>query len=355
MNQNNEDKIIYIQEHYGSLMYQKANSILHDSYEAEDAVQEAMIRLMGIADKIEDVSAVKTRVLAVTIAKNIAIDLWRKKSRSLPTEGELLELEPEQETTEQLIDDKESFSGFLKVFLKMPDSYQDILRLRCVHDLSAEETAQLLGTNANAVNIRLTRARKILKARYSVIASLFALFGVGIIGLRTWNLLQPEEPSMLARSSAPAAAYAETETEAAAAYSGTSEPAADSAANIEAASAALQATSLTVLSDHLQNGLRIRTLQDTDLIQLTLLSGSDYDAVTSAFSTDLFDASLTSIWKSSVGNTWITVQYYTQTDGNLSVAAWTFQDQYYALSCTAPITPDILADYAAACTEFDLP
>ena len=68
--------------HYMTAMWQKAYSVLSDAHEAEDACQEAFIKLMRICDDIEDVTEVKVRALCPVVAENTAIDIARKKGRS---------------------------------------------------------------------------------------------------------------------------------------------------------------------------------------------------------------------------------------------------------------------------------
>jgi len=46
---------------------------------------------------------------------------------------------------------------------RLPDSYRAVLLLRDIEELSTEETAQSLGVTANAVKIRLHRARQALR------------------------------------------------------------------------------------------------------------------------------------------------------------------------------------------------
>ena len=45
-----EEKLNYIASHYMNAMWQKAYSVLSDAHEAEDACQEAFIKLMKVAD-----------------------------------------------------------------------------------------------------------------------------------------------------------------------------------------------------------------------------------------------------------------------------------------------------------------
>ena len=42
---------------------------------------------------------------------------------------------------------------------KLPDLYKDVLKLRCLYQMSTEDTATLLGLSTNGVNQRLFRAK----------------------------------------------------------------------------------------------------------------------------------------------------------------------------------------------------
>ncbi|MFA5153055.1 MAG: sigma factor, partial [Clostridia bacterium] len=78
---NNQDKkkfeILY--NTYCKKMFYVADSILHDIYESEDAVQNALMSLAVNIDKIEDVYSQSTFSYIMTIARNAAIDLSRKR------------------------------------------------------------------------------------------------------------------------------------------------------------------------------------------------------------------------------------------------------------------------------------
>ena len=164
-----QEKLNYIAEHYMKAMWQKAYGVICDAHEAEDACQEAFIKIIRIIDEIEDVTAVQARALCCIIAKNTAIDMGRKNGRAAPTEDVYLELDAEPEaaeTPERALCGKETVENLAAAIGELPESLRDVLRLRCLYELSAERTAALLGLNANTVNIRLSRARKLLKARF---------------------------------------------------------------------------------------------------------------------------------------------------------------------------------------------
>ena len=163
-----QDKLEYIASVYMKSMWQKAYGIISDTHEAEDVCQEAFIKIIRIIDEIDDVTEPKTRALCNIIAKNTAIDFARKNGRAAPTEDIYLDLESEPETKntpEQNAESKEALKLIDEEIEKLNESYRDVIKLRCLYELSAERTAEILGCNANMVNIKLTRARKQLKER----------------------------------------------------------------------------------------------------------------------------------------------------------------------------------------------
>ena len=62
---------------YGSLMFIVAKSILHDDYEAEDAVMEAF-RNLWEKDKLPDVEDSTAKAFMAVVAKNSALNMARK-------------------------------------------------------------------------------------------------------------------------------------------------------------------------------------------------------------------------------------------------------------------------------------
>ncbi len=163
-----EEKLNYIALHYMPFMWKKAYSVLSDMHEAEDACQEAFIKLMKVADEIEDVEGLRARALCVIVAKNTAIDMARKTGRIAPAEDVYLDLAAMDEqapSPEQSYETGEELRFLAGEIEKLPDRYKEVLTLRCLNELSTEQTAKLLGCTPNSVNIRLTRARKLLKER----------------------------------------------------------------------------------------------------------------------------------------------------------------------------------------------
>ncbi len=63
------------------IAYWTAYDILKDHYEAEDVVQDAMIKVANIIDGIEDVNCNKTRALIVIIVRNLSFNIYNRRKR----------------------------------------------------------------------------------------------------------------------------------------------------------------------------------------------------------------------------------------------------------------------------------
>ena len=75
-----DDRSLFIRiyEEYSRLMLSVAYDILHDSFLAEDALQEAMLRIARNIKKVKGLCP-KTRNFAVIIVRNTALDIYRKR------------------------------------------------------------------------------------------------------------------------------------------------------------------------------------------------------------------------------------------------------------------------------------
>lgn len=170
MERTRQEKLNHIAEHYMKAMWQKAYGVLSDAHEAEDACQEAFIKIIRIVDEIRDVEELRTKALCCIIARNTAVDMARKRGHVLPTEDVYLDLEaeePQGESPEDRVIAAEGVEEIRAAIGRLPEHYREVLTLRCLYDMKAEEAAGILGVNANTVNIRLSRARRLLKEELS--------------------------------------------------------------------------------------------------------------------------------------------------------------------------------------------
>ena len=146
--------------------------ILGSAFEADDAVQETMVRAWTRRETFEGRSSMHTWMYR--IATNVCLDMLRsRRRRMVPMDLDLDAVEPATDDRRLAADDpaevaatREAVRGALVAVLReLPARQRSVLILREVLRWSAPEVADLLGTSVASVNSALQRARATLAAR----------------------------------------------------------------------------------------------------------------------------------------------------------------------------------------------
>ena len=154
---------IYIK--YKNLMYYIANDILKNSHEAEDVVQNSIIKISNYIEKIDEVNSNKTKHLIVTIVKSTSIDIYRKKKDKgfIDIDKVSNKIESDELSLENFVIRLEEVEELSKKLSEIKSEYADILTLKYYHQFKDKEIAEILNiTNENA-RIRIYRAKIALK------------------------------------------------------------------------------------------------------------------------------------------------------------------------------------------------
>jgi RNA polymerase sigma-70 factor (ECF subfamily) len=131
--------------------------ILGSHEEAEDAVQDGMIKLWTRRDELKNYTSIEA--FAMTITKNICIDRVRSKSfqaeRLTDRQASALKHDPGDML------EKADFAGFVKRIIgDLPEQQKTIMHMRDIEGLEYDQIAEIMDLNINAVRVNLSRARK---------------------------------------------------------------------------------------------------------------------------------------------------------------------------------------------------
>ena len=145
-------------------LFRLALRITLDRAEAEDVVQDTMIRVWDKRDEWSDLESIEAYCLV--IAKNLAIDRSQKK------EAQNIELTPEMEEEpdasgpyDQLVHD-ERMNIIHRLVNELPEKQRLIMQLRDIEGESYKEIATLLNLTEEQVKVNLFRARQKVKQRF---------------------------------------------------------------------------------------------------------------------------------------------------------------------------------------------
>lgn len=152
---------------YQQTMYHIAYRILKNQHDAEDAVQQAFIRVIDHLSDVDENDVGKTRSYLAIIARNMAFDVYRKKKREMThtisyDEHEMFIEDPAGQDFEdvEIEEDHELEEALARALKKLPIQFADVIRLTYVHGLSSEKVGELLNISSDNVRQRLVRGRK---------------------------------------------------------------------------------------------------------------------------------------------------------------------------------------------------
>ena len=134
---------------------EQARYYLSDGEEAEDAVQDALLRLWQMHEQLHP----PIDGLAVVLTRNICIGLLRQRPHS-----EYRDVVVIGETTES--DEHERIERMMAVIETLPELQQALLRLRHIQGMEMKKLATLFQMNEAAVRKALSRARMAVREQY---------------------------------------------------------------------------------------------------------------------------------------------------------------------------------------------
>jgi len=149
---------------YRYLMFSEANKILCDSYLAEDAVQQAFIKILKNLHKIDEENVPATRSFLVIICRNVSINLYKSKQylNNNSDDIENLEIESSEMSPLDIVIDNEGVDKMVAAIKALPEIYRDVVLLKHFHKYSREEIAKTLDIPFETVKKRIFRAKKML-------------------------------------------------------------------------------------------------------------------------------------------------------------------------------------------------
>lgn len=128
--------------------------------DVDDLVQETFIKALNGVNRFQGDSSPKTWL--ISIARNVATDYHRKRRRLVFNER-LRDVASAEQPIENLIDAIDARNAITQGLSKLKPTYQEVVILRGVLELSSMETAQTLGWTESKVKVTWHRALKELR------------------------------------------------------------------------------------------------------------------------------------------------------------------------------------------------
>ena len=148
-------------------LFRLALRITLDRAEAEDVVQDTLIKVWNRRDEWAQFDSIEAYCMAV--ARNLAIDRSQKMdAQHIGLTPETQEM-PDALTPDRQLEDYEQLKLVHRLVNELPEKQRTILQLRDIEGKSYKEIADLLQVSEEQVKVNLFRARQRIKLKYNEI------------------------------------------------------------------------------------------------------------------------------------------------------------------------------------------
>jgi RNA polymerase sigma-70 factor, ECF subfamily len=150
-------------EPYSALLFRVVHSVLRNTTEAEDVVQDVFVRVLEHRNALPDVRHMRTWL--VRIAWNLALD---RRRRIRPDQMDDLfahSLAGSNVPADKALHEAQRMNAVLREIEKLPKSERNVLLLSAIEELGTTEIAAILGKTESGTRALLSRARTRLRQR----------------------------------------------------------------------------------------------------------------------------------------------------------------------------------------------
>lgn len=151
---------------YHDRVYRFGLRVCRDGFDADDAVQEAFVKLARRPDVMRDASVLSW---LMSVVRNACLRLLRPFVRERRSLGQRVEDVDGEEASAGELDPQQALERWELVqnvhaaIARLDQPYREVLVLRDLEGLSGEETSRALGIELAAMKTRLHRARSQLR------------------------------------------------------------------------------------------------------------------------------------------------------------------------------------------------
>lgn len=138
---------------YGDRIFSAAFSVCRNRADADDVVQDTLIRYYSLDKEFENEVHLKAWLIRVAVnrAKDINASFWRRNTVEW------------EDTMDELVFEAPEDSRLFEAVMRLPEKYRTVIHLFYYEDYAVEEIAAILRRPRGTVKSQLNRGRALLK------------------------------------------------------------------------------------------------------------------------------------------------------------------------------------------------
>ena len=150
-------------------LFRFAKSLLRSEHEAEDAVQDVLIKLWdqrASLDQVRQIEAWSMRVM-----RNHCLDRIKSRRHRVVDLAEAPAMRHPDADPGMTTEWRDTYANVRAIIRELPENQRTVLHLREVEQLSYKEIVETTGMSMDSVKVNLFRARRTVRERYHHLAA----------------------------------------------------------------------------------------------------------------------------------------------------------------------------------------
>lgn len=144
-------------------LYRFALSIVGNSFDAEDIVQEVMIKIWKKKDHFQAIE--NKEAWCMTVTRNLSIDKTRSKKHKTQDINDYYHISDSGATPDASLESKDALK-YVKIYMdQLPEKQKEVIHLRDVEGFTYQEISDITGITVDQVKVYLHRGRKKLREK----------------------------------------------------------------------------------------------------------------------------------------------------------------------------------------------
>lgn len=145
-------------------LFRLALRITSNREEAEDIVQDTLIKLWNQRDEWSAIQNMET--YSMTVCRNLALDSINKRERQNISLDETVHDQPDiSRTQDEALIRQQQMDSIQAIIQQLPEKQRTIILLRDIEEKSYQEIADIMGVSLSDVKVNLFRARQTVKTK----------------------------------------------------------------------------------------------------------------------------------------------------------------------------------------------
>lgn len=156
-----------IVENLKDKMYRLALRIVGNEFDAEDVVQEVVLKVWKNKAHFEGIT--NKAGWLMTLTRNQSIDKTRSKHRRTNSIDDYTHVSSKTPTPEESLTTNDLLTKVKILYDQLPENQKTVLHLRDIEQYSYDEIAEITGYTKNQVKINIYRGRQALKEKLEIL------------------------------------------------------------------------------------------------------------------------------------------------------------------------------------------